>query len=140
MADALDLHDIRFEPDYDPQSDEALLFGEELFRKARALFSTKTTEEWIGILDNAGVPCGPVKFTEELIQDEQVKANDLVVNLEHSKMGKITMVGPVVQMSETPLEAGPASPSLGQHTVEILKNLGYDDEAIQKLRARGVTV
>ena len=139
MADALDLYDIRFEPDYDPQSDKAREFGEALSNKAKELFTTKTTAEWIKILDRAGVPCGPVKFTEELIQDEQVKANELVVDLDHPKVGKVTMVGPAVRMSETPLQAINASPTLGQHTSEILSSLGYDDETIKQLIEDGIT-
>ena len=104
-----------------------------------AQLTHKTTAEWIKILDRAGVPCGPVKFTEELIQDEQVKANELVVDLDHPKVGKVTMVGPAVRMSETPLQAINASPTLGQHTSEILSSLGYDDETIKQLIEDGIT-
>ena len=85
------------------------------------------------------MPCGPVKFTEELIQDEQVKANDFVVDLDHPKVGKVTMVGLAVRMSETPLRAKDTSPYLGQHTSDILFDLGYDHEAIKQLVETGVT-
>ena len=138
MADALGLHDIRFEPGYDPASERAQAFGEELTKKAEALFLEKTTDKWISILDAAGVPCGPVKFTEELMEDEHVLANDLVVELEHTMAGPVKMAGPVLKMSETPLEAKSASPALGQHTDEILANLGYSPQEIQRLREEKV--
>ena len=139
MADALHLRDIRFEPDYDPTSDETIAFGEELTKKAEALLREKTTDEWVRILDAAGVPCSPVKFIEELLEDEHVLANDLVVELEHSLVGPLKMVGPTLRMSETPLEIKAASPVLGEHTDEILTTLGYSPEDIQRLRDEGIT-
>ncbi|MBI4201269.1 MAG: CoA transferase, partial [Chloroflexi bacterium] len=140
MKNALQLRDIRFEPGYDPSSPEAISFGKELTRQAEALFLEKTTEEWLRILDAAGVPCGPVKFTEELLEDEQVLSNELVVGLEHSLAGPLKMVGPIMRMSETPLEAKSASPALGQHTSAILTSLGYGPEEIRRLREEGVTL
>ena len=139
MADALGLYDIRFEPGYDPYSEASTRFADELTEKAEALFLTKTTDEWVRMLDGAGVPCGPVLFTEELMNDEQVIANDLVVNLEHSKVGNVRMFGPILRMTETPLEAQFASPALGEHTGEILASLGYSADDIQRLRDEGVT-
>ncbi|MEE8443516.1 MAG: CoA transferase, partial [Dehalococcoidia bacterium] len=140
MADALELRDIRFEPGYDPFSDEAREFAEVLTKKAEALFLEKTTDEWVRILDAAGVPCGPVKYTEELMEDEQVIANDMVVELEHSVVGPLKMVGPILRMSETPLKAKSASPALGQHTDEILTALGYGPDEVKRLREEGVTL
>ena len=139
MADALGLYDMRFEVGYDPYSDQAQQFAEELLPKAEALLLTKTTEDWIQILDSAGVPCGPVLFTEELLEHEQVIANDLVVELEHSKVGNVRMVGPILQMTDTPLEAKSAAPALGENTDEVLGSLGYSLDEIQRFRDDGVT-
>ncbi|MCL0044417.1 CoA transferase [Dehalococcoidia bacterium] len=139
MATALNLRDIRFEVDYDPASDEAYAFAQEITSKTEMIFLEKTTKEWCRILDAAGVPCGPVKFVEELLEDEQVLANDLVVELEHSIVGSLKMVGPTLKMSDTPLGVKSASPALGEHTNEILGNLGYSRYEIQKLRDEGVT-
>jgi formyl-CoA transferase len=139
LANALGLEDIRFQPGYDPRSEEAKTFGEQLVKKAEELFREKTVDEWLALLDKAGVPAGRVRFTEELIADEQVIANDLVVELEHSLAGKLKMVGPLLKMSGTPLKARSASPALGEHTDEILGALGYTAEEIQQLRDTGVT-
>ncbi len=139
MADALDLYDIRFEPGYDPFSERAIKFGDELNAKAEALFLTKTTSEWIAHLDRVGVPCGPVLFVEELVEHPQVQANEMVVELQHSKVGPVKMFGPILRMSETPLKAKSAAPAMGEHTDEVLRSLGYAAEDIARLRRDGVT-
>ena len=138
LLTVLDLEDIRFRPDYDPESDEARAFGETLVEKAQDVFRSRTVDEWLGLLDEAGVPAGPVHFVEELVNDEQVLANDLVVELEHSLAGRLKMVGPLLKMSETPLTAERASPALGQHTDEILGELGYAPNEIQRFKEHGI--
>lgn len=139
VADLLELDDIRFQPGYDPMSDEARIFGEQLVPEAEAVFRTKTVEEWLKLFDDVGVPAGPVRFVEELIDDEQVIANDLVVELEHSLAGPLKMVGPMLTMSDSPLQAKLASPALGEHTDDILTSLGLGEAEIHSLRASGVT-
>jgi formyl-CoA transferase len=139
LADVLGLHDIRFEPGYNAKTPEARAFGDELTKKAEALFLQKTTEEWLRVLDEARIPAGPVMFSEELLEDPQVLANGLVTELEHSKAGKITMVAPFLTMSETPLESRMASPALGEHTEAILGGLGYGAAEVAALREKGVT-
>ena len=135
----LGLSDIRFDPDYDPQSHQAKAFGSELTRKAEKLLRGRTTEEWLRVLDEAGVPAGPVRFTEELMEDPQVLANDLVVEQEHALAGRLKMVGPFIKMDQTPLQAQRPSPALGQHTDEILSALGYSPQEVQRLREEDVT-
>jgi crotonobetainyl-CoA:carnitine CoA-transferase CaiB-like acyl-CoA transferase len=85
------------------------------------------------------VPSGPVRFTEELLEDPQVLANDLVVTVDHTLAGPVRMVGPIVKMSGTPTQVRSASPALGEHTREILHSIGYSDEQIAELAAAGVT-
>ena len=139
LLEVLGLSDIRFQPGYIEDSPEALAFSERLAKEAEALFSQETNEEWIAILGKAGVPAGPVRYTEELLEDEQVVANGMVVKLDHQIVGSLRMVGPLVKMSETPLQARSASPALGQHTHEILGSLGYNEERIHRLREMGIT-
>ena len=138
VADVLEIDDPRFEPGYDPMSPQVLDLSDELVKRAEELFLEKTVEEWLQIFDSVGVPAGPVRYVQELLQDEQVRANGLVVDLDHSLAGPVKMVGPMIQMSETPLEARSASPALGEHTDEILGDMGYSESQISVLRGNGV--
>ena len=139
VADVLDIDDPRFESGYDPLSEEAVERNQELMAEAEGLFLEKTVDEWLQIFDSVGVPAGPVRYIEELPGDEQVASNGLVVELEHSLAGRVKMIGPVIQMSETPLEARSASPALGEHTDEILGAMGYSKEEIADMNRDGVT-
>ncbi|MDP6715765.1 MAG: CoA transferase, partial [SAR202 cluster bacterium] len=140
VADILEIDDPRFEPGFDPFDEETIAVGEILTKEAEVLFTKRTVEEWLTAFDEVGVPAGPVRYVHELLDDEQVIANDMVVDLEHSKAGPVRMAGPMISMSETPLKAQSASPALGQHTDEILSEMGLDAETIQKLKDAGVTL
>ena len=139
VADVLGIEDPRFEPGYDPLSAEAVERNQELVAEAEGLFVEKTVDEWLQLFDSVGVPAGPVRYIEELPGDEQVVANGLVVDLEHSLAGRVKMTGPMIQMSETPLEVRSASPALGEHTKDILKGMGYSEEEIVEMKRAGVT-
>ncbi|MQG58684.1 MAG: CoA transferase [SAR202 cluster bacterium] len=138
-ADILGIDDPRFEAGYDPFDDQAIAAGEALVPVAEELFKQRTVDEWLTEFDKVGVPAGPVRFVPELMDDEQVTANNLIVDLEHSLAGSVRMVGPMINMSDTPLEAQSASPALGEHTDEILSGLGFQSDEIQTLRDDGVT-
>ena len=131
--------DARVPTEFGDASADDLAQGKALTETVEKLFLERATAEWVALLDAAGVPSAPVRFTEELLENEQIAANGMAVELEHHLVGKLKMVGPLVQMDRTPLRAEVASPALGQHTDEILSTLGYDAERIQELRHDGVT-
>ena len=136
LLDVLGLTDIRFDPDYNPRSQEAVAFGENLIRQAEEVFLGRTAAEWLDVLDNSGIPAGPVRFIEEVFDDPQVQANDLVARLEHRDVGPLRMVGPLASFSKTPLE--PTSPpALGQHTDQVLAELGFTPAEIEGWRHQG---
>jgi len=141
LVGAIGLEDWRIgkpPEEVDPTNPEIQAFGKELVARAEAIFAAKTTDEWLRVLDAAGVPAGPLKFTEELIDDPQVIENNLVTTVDHPIMGPVRMHGPMLQMSETPLAVQGPSPMLGEHTEEVLRELGYDDQRIDQLRVAGI--
>ena len=139
-ADAIGVIDPRFSDDFDPDDPDSIDAIESLSEQIKSILITKTCQEWLAIFDDAGVPAGPVRFIQELTDDEQVIANDIVVEVNHSLAGKVRMAGPMIQMSETPLEAKSASPALGEHTDQIMLELGYSEEEITDLRSRNITL
>jgi crotonobetainyl-CoA:carnitine CoA-transferase CaiB-like acyl-CoA transferase len=110
----------------------------DLVVEAEVLFLTKSTQEWLRTLDDAGVPAGALKYTEELLDDPQVLENDFLISFDHPLMGPVRAAAPMIQMSDTPLEGQGSSPTLGEHTDEVLAELGYDAAHIAALRERGV--
>ena len=139
VADVLGIDDPRFSPGFDPFDEETIAYSEKLVQKAEELFRERTVQEWLDTFDSVGVPAGPVRYIQELLEDEQIKANGLRVELEHSLAGRVKMVGPIIGMSDTPLEATSASPALGEHTDEILLSMGYSPEEISELKTDGIT-
>ena len=113
-------------------------YGQQLVAEAEALFASKPTDHWLKVLDDAGVPAGPLKFTEELLEDPQVADNEFIASFDHPLMGPVRQMGPMLQMSDTPLSVQGPSPTLGEHTDEVLSALGYSEDAIAALRHKGI--
>ncbi len=138
LLDALGLTDVNLESGYDPNTPEAQEYARSLLKRAEAVFRQKTSGEWLALFEQQSIPAGPLRFVEELIEDPQVLANGLLVEVEHQAAGRLKTLGPVAQFSETPFPSASSSPTLGQHTGEILKELGYSDEDILRWRQAGV--
>jgi crotonobetainyl-CoA:carnitine CoA-transferase CaiB-like acyl-CoA transferase len=103
-----------------------------------AVTRTRKSAEWIELLNAAGVACGPIYRMDEVFADPQVKHLKVVREVEHKRLGTLELVGQAVNLSRTPWALHSASPDLGEHTDAILKELGYDEDAVADLRKRGV--
>lgn len=92
---------------------------------------------WIGALEAAGVPCGPINDLDEVFDNEQVIARGMQVSLPHPCGADVKLVRNPIRMSATPPDARTAPPMLGAQTDDVLRDmLGYDDERIAALKAK----
>ncbi|MBL8383981.1 MAG: CoA transferase [Burkholderiales bacterium] len=103
-----------------------------------AVFAQKTTKEWVAILEEAGVPNGPINSIAEAFEEEQVKARGVKFDLPHPLAGSVPMIASPMKFSATPARQDVPPPTLGQHTEAVLGELlGYDAGRIAQLRAAG---
>lgn len=102
-------------------------------------FAEQTTDQWLEILEHAGVPNGPINTVDRVIKDPQVLAREMIVEIEHPVAGKVIMPGIPIKLSDTPGSIRLPAPVLGQSTEEILQQLlQYSAERIAELRTKGV--
>ena len=106
---------------------EALLSG---------YFRTRTAAHWLAALDEKGVPCGPVNDMLQALADPQTLAREMVVEVEHSTLGPVKTIGLPVKFSETPGKVRTGAPRYGEHTREVLREYGFDDNADRGARTR----
>jgi crotonobetainyl-CoA:carnitine CoA-transferase CaiB-like acyl-CoA transferase len=99
---------------------------------------SRPAAEWLDRLTAEGVPCAPVLTRERMIQHPQVRANGIVVETEHHAAGRLRQARPAARFSATPAAIRRGGPALGEHTHEILAELGYSDAEIAALRAEGI--
>lgn len=138
LLEALGLTDDGLEPDWDPTKPESRAYSLALEKRAEELIAEKPSEEWLRIFEDRAIPAGPVRFIEELFDDQQVVANGLVTEVEHVQEGKVKMVGPLAHFRGTVPTPPKASPALGQHAVEILEDLGFTKQEVDGWRDDGV--
>jgi len=100
--------------------------------------SKKTKSYWIDYLNKAGVPCGTAMTLPEVFEDPQVQHQEMVIEVPHPGHGIVKMLGFPVKLSKTPCRVFAPAPNLGEHTIEVLREIGYDDRAIEDLKNKKV--
>jgi crotonobetainyl-CoA:carnitine CoA-transferase CaiB-like acyl-CoA transferase len=102
--------------------------------------TTKSSGEWLEVLEKCGVPAGPILNVSEVWNDPQVQARNMEVTLEHPTAGKIKNIGLAAKLYSTPGRITKPAPLLGQHTREVLMNAGYSKKNIEALVDSGAAV
>jgi formyl-CoA transferase len=101
-------------------------------------FSLKPSAHWVDLLNEASVPCGPILNVKEVFENEQVKAMGLAVPVKSPKLGDITLQRVAVNLSRTPGSVRTATAEAGEHTDQVLGEIGYSAEEIKKLHDQQV--
>ena len=99
--------------------------------------ATRTSGEWVDILNDAGVPCGPIYKMDETFADAQVRHLGIAWPVHHPRLGDTHVVGQPFQMSRSKGVVRTPTPDIGQHTDDVLKEIGYDNAKIDALREQG---
>jgi formyl-CoA transferase len=129
--------DLAGDPRYD-SAEARWQHRDEVNALMEAWTSTRGKREVMKILGEAGVPCGACLDTGEILTDPHLKARDMIVEVKHPARGTYLTVGNPIKLSASPTAIGP-SPLLGQHRDEILRDLGYTDTDIERLKQDNVT-
>lgn len=106
----------------------------DLAESINAALAEKTSSEWVALLNEAGVPCGPIHSVDAVFADPQVAHLRVATPVEHPRLGEVTILNQPITLSRTPAKLATATPDRGDHTDEILAEIGFDQAAIATLR------
>lgn len=124
-------------PDFNAIGPDADRVAERVEEQIRSILAGGTVAEWMARLDAAGAPASPVNWLEDMADDPQVVALDLMPSIEHPLTGTERHVGPLIEMSKTETGTTRSAPPLDADTDDILREHGFADEQIAQLRASG---
>lgn len=100
---------------------------------------TRSTSQWVNLLEKAAVPCGPINTIADVFADPQVQSRGMQIKMNHAKAKDISLVASPIRLSETPIQYRHAPPTLGQHTREVFQErLHLTNEALDSLFKQGV--
>ena len=127
------LEDPRFKTNTDRVEHRA-----ECVETLNQIFQEKTVAQWVDVISEAGVPCGPINRVSDVVNDPQVLSRDMVVDMPHPNVPDLRVPNSPLKLTETPPSIRRPPPLLGQHNEEILEESGYSQEQIGRLREKGV--
>ena len=98
----------------------------------------KTSDEWLKIFDNNGLPCGPINSITEMFENPQTIHREMLIEVDNKKAGKSKAIGMPIKFSKSKTEKSKGAPNLGEHTREVMLNFGYKHEEIEDFYNRKV--
>jgi crotonobetainyl-CoA:carnitine CoA-transferase CaiB-like acyl-CoA transferase len=136
LTDALGAHELRGDARF---VDNAARMRnlDDLVEALAPELAGRTTDEWLDILGEAGVPVGPVASIGEMLEHPQTLAREMVVEVEHARLGPVRSLGSPVKLSANPGAPRRGAPLLGEHTREVLVDAGWSEEEVAALAASG---
>lgn len=137
FCEAVDRPDLAEDPRFETNADR-VEHMDELEAELSELFRQRTTDEWVEKLaEEEGLPVGPVNTVEEALQNEQTRARGGVSTIEHPAVGEIDVLEHPLNFEEAETGFEEAPPLLGEDTDRILRRIGYDEEAIDRMKENG---
>ncbi|MCP1678315.1 CaiB/BaiF CoA-transferase family protein [Kerstersia gyiorum] len=137
IGDVLGLPGLASDPRFASNGDR-MRHIDALVATMEAALALRGTDYWVAAFERAGVPAGPVKTMTQVLDDPQVKARDMVIQVEHPVAGNVQALGFPIKFSGGNGVTSRGAPLFGEHTAEVLREIGYSDLDIQSLAEQGV--
>ena len=137
ISNLFEIEDVRFDLTRKFSLEELFNIGKDFESKMEVEFLKKNTSDWIDYLRSHDIPCEPMQFTEEILENKQAIDNGYVIELNHGTGSKVKSSGPVFNVSTGNAKLTSA-PLLGENTSEILHSIGYKAEKIKELLSKGI--
>lgn len=112
----------------------------ELYATAEELLGERTTAEWQAVLEEAEIPAGPVNALEDLLTDPHLAGQEFFRRVDHPSEDDTLQIGPTARFSRSPAEVRRPAPRLGEHTVQVLREAGLDENEVDDLLGEGEAV
>lgn len=138
LADAVQRPDLRDDARFATNADRMRHLGH-LVDLLTPIFAARATDAWLEALEQRGIPAGPVASIGEMLVHPQTRAREMVIEVEHSRLGPVRSLGSPVKLSgSTPSARRIGAPRLGEHTREVLSGLGLPSDEVDELIDTGV--
>ena len=110
---------------------------DELTEVLQPYFRRRTSADWLSRFEKAGLPAGPIYNMKEVLENEQTRARNMLTEVPHQTLGNTQTLGAPVKFSRTPAEVRRGAPVLGQHTREVLTEIGFSLDEIERMEREG---